>query len=346
MDISSGGAHNEVIHTDNGNGTTVGRGAGSPAPKRRLTTRGRRLRRASSSLAVAVLAAGGLTAGTVVVGAGAASAATAKLSKVLPASVKTGGSVSLGTDANWPVCEYYPKGSGTIAGYEVDLWNAAAKLLGITVKPTSIQFTSLIPAVQSGRFSTAAACFADNATREKQLIFVDFSLAGTRIYTTSANPGHISADPLSLCGKTTATQTGTATVQWVTTTATPYCTKKGKAAITNLEFPSINSALLALYNGKADFFLDTTAAGAYLQKHAPKKIISFSTTLEATVYDGMIFPKSNKQLATAFLAAYKAIEKSGQYAKIFKKWGLTSLVLKNPGLTLATTRPLPGATTS
>ncbi len=290
----------------------------------------------------AVLVAGGMLATTVAVGAGTASAA----SSPLPSAIKSAGVVNIGTDANWPVCEYYPKGSGTISGYEVDLWNAATKLLGVKAKATSIQFTSLIPAVQSGRFDAAAACFADTATRQKNLIFVDFSLAGTRVYTTAANPGHVTGSPLSLCGLTTATQSGTATVQWVTTTANPYCAKHGKAAITNLQFPSINSALLALYDGKADFFLDTIAAGAYLQKHAPKKIISFKAPLFSTVYDGMIFAKSDMPLAKAFLSAYKTMAGNGTTAKIFKKWGLTSLYLKNPGINLTTTRPLPSSTAS
>ena len=46
-------------------------------------------------------------------------------------------------------------------------------------------------------------------------------------------------------------------------------------------------------------------------------------------------------LAAALLAALKAVYAEGAYEKAIARWNLHLLALKEPGLDLATTRPIP-----
>jgi polar amino acid transport system substrate-binding protein len=264
-------------------------------------------------------------------------------SSLLPATIKAAGAMTLGTDADWPVCEYIPSNSKTIIGFEPSVWNAVGSVLGIKVNVVNVTFTDLIPGVESGRFNAAAECIVDNATREKVVTFVDFGLDKANVYVLKSNPHHVGTKLTSLCGLSTATQTGTATLDTVKA-ASKYCTKHGKPKINNVEYPSFTDVQLALYDGRADFILDTSAAGAYMVANAPTKVVR--VTMRGSLpkfYDGVVFNKNEKQLRNAFLSALKTLFKSGQYAKIMKRWKISTLKIKAPGINLAHSNPLPKA---
>ena len=96
-----------------------------------------------------------------------------ELNALLPQAVREKGVLILGTDAEYPPCEYYDE-SGEMVGFEPDLWNAIGEKLGVEVKPESISFDGLMPGVESGRFDAAMECIADRPEREEKYTFVDF----------------------------------------------------------------------------------------------------------------------------------------------------------------------------
>jgi polar amino acid transport system substrate-binding protein len=269
----------------------------------------------------------------------AASGSTAAgLGALLPKSIQQSRVVTLATDAEYPPCESLDS-SQKMVGYEPDLWNAMAAELGVKIDATSITFDSLIPGVQSGRYDMAMECISDSTEREGQVTFVDDAYATGAVYTLASNT-EITTDPLSLCGRSTATQQGLDLAAEITTVLSPYCVKNGKAPITVQQFPSANAALLALYSGRADFVLNDYAAAQAMQQEAPKPIRYVTDPLLQKYYNGIIFSPKSTQLQHAFLAALKAIIANGTYAGIMNKWKLPELELMNPDINLAASRPL------
>jgi polar amino acid transport system substrate-binding protein len=228
-----------------------------------------------------------------------------------------------------------------MVGFEPDLWNAMGAKLGVKIKAVNTAFDGLIPGVQSGRYPIAMECISDSLERQKQVSFVDFVLDKVGVYTTKENASKVTSDPLSLCGLRVAAQTGLDYVGMIKNTLSPHCTKNGKPAIKLSQFPSESAVLLALYSGRADFVLADLPALAYLESKAPKPVVLRTNALLPTLYLGIVTKKDNTQLQQAMLAALKAVIADGTYDKVMKKWKISSLALKDPGINLAQSKPLP-----
>ncbi|MBS1890390.1 MAG: ABC transporter substrate-binding protein [Actinobacteria bacterium] len=266
--------------------------------------------------------------------------ADASLEKMVPANIKEAGTLTLATDATYPPCEWVPSGSSEMVGFEPDLWNALGEKLGLKVDASSINFDGLIPGVQSHRFDTAMECISDTEEREKQVTFVDFMYAELALVALESNSA-ITEDPLSLCGKTAATQSGTVYGELVTDVLSPHCEKNGEESIKLLEFPAETQVLLAVYSGRADFSVNDVAAATYLKKNAPQPVKILTNELMPKQYIGAVVNKSEPELANAMLAGFKSLQADGTYKKILEKWKLPQLALEPPGLNLATARPIP-----
>jgi polar amino acid transport system substrate-binding protein len=270
-----------------------------------------------------------------------AGTAAAPLASLLPPSIRNSGTLVIATDASYPPCEYFAKPGGPMVGFEPDLWNAMGALLGVKIKAVNTAFDGLIPGVQSGRYPVAMECISDSLAREKQVSFVDFVFDNEGVYLLKKNAASITGDPLSLCGKTAAAQTGLDFVGMITGTLDPHCTKHGKPPIKLTQFPSEAAVLLALYTGRVDFSLDDLAALAYLEKKAPQPVLLRTDPLLPKLYLGMVTSKQSSQLQKALLAADKRLVADGTYARVLAKWKISPLSLTSPGINLAKSNPLP-----
>jgi polar amino acid transport system substrate-binding protein len=270
------------------------------------------------------------------------SAADPKLAQMLPADISESGTLTIATDAEYPPCESFKSASDTtMVGFEPDLWNAMGEKLGVKVNAVNTSFDGLIPGVQSKRYPLAMECISDNPEREEQVSFVDFIYAEDAIFTLEENPKNVTTDPLSLCGLTAAAQSGTDIVPVVTETLTPHCTKNGKPAVKLNQYPSQSQVLLSLYSGRADFVVTDLAAAAALKETAPKPITIIQDSLLPKFYLGVVVNKEEKELQQAVLATMKALIADGTYEKVLKKWGVEALALTEPGINLATKKPIP-----
>jgi polar amino acid transport system substrate-binding protein len=263
-----------------------------------------------------------------------------KLNAMLPENIRNTGVLRLATDAHYPPCESVAEDNRTMVGWEPDFWNALGQVMGVKVEPESIAFAGLIPGVASGRYDIAMECIADNPDREKQVMFVDVIFARSAAFTLESNT-EITNDPLSFCGRRTATQQGTNFVESVEQIMSLYCEKNGKSKIDNSIFPSVDATLLALYAGRVDFVLNNAMSVSELKKKAPKPIKVIDVPQLPKRYVGIVINKDNKDLAEALLAGTKALHTTGAYDQIIAKWDLQLLKLPEPGINLVT-RKAPG----
>lgn len=258
-----------------------------------------------------------------------------------PTSGVAGTTLTLATDANYPPCEYFESDSTTMVGFEPDIWNAVAKEIGVTLKVENTDFDSLIPGVQSGRYDLAMECISDRAEREKQVTFLDFIYAEVSVVTTVKYSGPINdTDPLSICGETMGAQTGFDTLSIIKDEINPACVKAGKKEVEIKEFPDAAATYNALYSNRVDFIVLDTAAAAYLNKSAPVELVIHHNEKLPQLYLGMIFANDNTELQQAWKGGLEAIIANGTYDEILKKWDISDLALKEPGINLATAKPI------
>ncbi len=252
-----------------------------------------------------------------------------------------GTTLTLATDANYPPCQYFEEGSDVMIGYEVDLWDAIAEKLGVTLEVENTQFASLIPGVQSGRYDIAMECISDNEEREQQVSFVNYIYDKTDVVTIESYDGPITeGDDLSLCGETMGAQTGFDTIDKVNEILNPACEEAGLDLVVIQEYPNAADTYNALNSGRVDFMILGTSAAAYLNQTAPTPINYASIESFPQKYLGMVIAQDNTDLQEALLAGLEAVIADGTYLEILEKWGMESLALTEPGINLATTRPI------
>ncbi len=270
-----------------------------------------------------------------------ASTPSASSTGAATASGVAGRTLTLATDANYPPCEYFEKGSTEMVGFEPDIWNAVAAKIGVTLKVENTDFDSLIPGVQSGRYNLAMECISDRAEREKQVTFLDFIYAEVSVVTTATYSGPINdTDPLSICGQTMGAQTGFDTLSIIKDQINPACKAAGKAEVKIQEYPSAAATYNALYSNRVDFVVQDTAAAAYLNKTAPVQLTIHHNDKLPKLYLGIIFNTADTDLQQAWKTGLERIIADGSYAEILKKWDISSLALTEPGINLATAKPI------
>lgn len=263
----------------------------------------------------------------------------ASLHAQLPEKIRSSKTLNLVTDAHYPPCESFAEDNKTMVGFEPDLWDALGQVLGIKIKPVSIDFAGLIPGVKSGRYDVAMECISDSAEREKQVSFVNYAYATSEVYTLATEKS-ITNDPLTLCGLKVGVQTGTDFEKAISEIYTPNCTKNGKPAIEQVTLPSADAVLLGLYAGRVDFVLNDAASVDDIRQKAPHPIRTVQMPLMPKYYLGIVVAKENTQLAQVLLKALNVLHETGTYDKIMEKWDLEAMKLDKPGINLTSTQPL------
>ncbi|KAB8313804.1 ABC transporter substrate-binding protein [Erwinia endophytica] len=263
----------------------------------------------------------------------------AALHAQLPEKIRSSKTLNLVTDAHYPPCESFAEDNKTMVGFEPDLWNALGQVLGVTVKPVSIDFDGLIPGVKSGRFDLAVECISDSLEREKQVTFVNYAYATSEVYTL-ATEKTIKADPLTLCGLKVGLQTGTDFEHAIDEIYSPNCTKNGQPAIQKVTLASADAVLLALYAGRVDFVLNDAASVDDIKRKAPKPIRTINMPLMPKYYLGIVVAHQNQQLADVLHKAMAVLIQNGTYDRVMDKWHLSPMKLERPGINLTSTQPL------
>jgi polar amino acid transport system substrate-binding protein len=263
--------------------------------------------------------------GTSSSGTGAAGA-DAAVAKLVPASIRSKGTLTVAADASYAPNEFFASDGKTIIGMDADLSAALAKTMGLKAKLVNETFDGIIPGLAAGKYDMGASSFTDTKAREKTVNFVDYFSAGESFFTKAS--GGTSISGLSgLCNKTVAVEKGT-------TEESDAQAQSKKCKVTVLSFPDQNAANLALQSGRAQLGFADSPVAAYAVKKSGGQFKLVGPALEAAPY-GLAFPKSSG-LDKAVLAALKVLMHNGQYTQILTKWGVQSGAITTPKINGAT----------
>jgi polar amino acid transport system substrate-binding protein len=237
-----------------------------------------------------------------------------KLVAMLPAAIKTKGALTVGTDSTYPPSEYLDTDGKTVIGFDVDLFNAVAKKLGLTTTYQSADFDTIIPGVQSGKYDIGVSSFTINADRMKVADMISYFTAGMQWVTA---PG-TTIDPNNACGKKVAVQKDT-TEQADLATKSKACTDAGKAAIHVDPFVKQDDATTAVVTGKDDAMsADFPVCIDAVNKSSGKLAIDGDQYGDAPY--GYVIPKNDGQLAQAIQGAVQDLITDGTYNTILTTW--------------------------
>jgi polar amino acid transport system substrate-binding protein len=277
----------------------------------------------SSSAAASSSSAGTSTAAATSSAAGtstAAAGADAAVAKLVPAAIKSKGTLTVAADASYAPNEFIGPDGHTVVGMDADLSKALAADMGLKANIVNATFDTIIPGLAGGKYDMGASSFTDTKAREKVVDFVDYFLAGTSFFTKSQG-GTSVAGLADLCGKSVSVESGT-TEESDAKGQSAKCKAGGKGAVTVLVFPTQSAANLALSSGRAQLSMADSPVAAYQVKQS-HGVFTITGKAYGTAPYGLALPK-NSGLAPAVLAALKGLMANGIYAKILAKWGISS----------------------
>ena len=260
------------------------------------------------------------TGGGSTTSAASSPSASNSVAALVPAAVKSKGTITVAMDASYPPDEFIGTDGKTIQGMDVDFGKALAAELGLKANFVNVTFNDIIPRLQSGQYDMGLSSFTDNKTREKTVDFVTYFQAGEGFYVKAGSSKKF--DGLdSLCGAKVAVENGTTELDDANAQAK-------KCKLTVLSFADQNGANLAVSSGRADVgFVDSQVAG-YIVQQSNGQFEVTGTAFAVAPY-GIALPKGNG-MAPAVLAAVKAMMADGTYAQALSKWGVQAGAITNP----------------
>lgn len=289
--------------------------------------RGHRARAVIGSIA-ALTALGGLLTGCATDSAesaeGTAQAVEVRpeLRALLPGELRAESTrIAVGTESGYPPFEYTNE-AGRIVGFEIDLFDAASKRLGLKYNFVDMPFDSLVTELYASNVDAVAAAMSDTPERQVESDFVNYYKDGDAIMVPAGNPQGIKtlAD---LCGRKVAVLGGDSTQQIALQTMNQAeCQAK---PITVMPFDTDADALAQVQAGKADAELTQWSTGAYNAKQVGSGDIFevANTELINPTLLGFRFLKGDVELVRAYQAALQSIIDDGTYAEILAKHDLS-----------------------
>jgi polar amino acid transport system substrate-binding protein len=262
------------------------------------------------------------------------SAAAADPASLVPAAIKSAGTLTIALDATYPPNESLDTDGKTIVGMDADLGAAIATKLGLKATFTNVTFDQIIPGLAGGKYNLGMSSFTDTKEREAKVDFVTYFTAGTSVMVLKGNPAKV-AGPDDLCGRKVAIETGTTQELVDIPAKTKACTDAGKKAITPVALADQNAASLAVQSGRADATLLDSPVGEYAAKQPDAKFEVAGKSYNDAPY-GIAIPKDAGTLKDAVLAALKAMIADGSYKQILDKWGIADGAIDTPVINGAT----------
>ena len=226
------------------------------------------------------------------------------------------GVLTVGSDTSFPPFE--SMNGATAEGFDVDLANALAKELGLTVNFTSQKFDTLIPQLKAGgTFDVIMSAMTITDERKQEIDFstpyIDSnqSIAVVKGKFAKLDGNQTAAINTAFTGKIIGVQSGTTGESWAKENL------KGAKQIT--PFDDTLAAFSALNAGKVDAVVNDLPVSAYLVKssYTGDELVAEIPTGEQY---GIGIASTNAELKTAIDDAFAKLKSNGTYDEIYKKW--------------------------
>lgn len=222
------------------------------------------------------------------------------------AAVKAAGVIKVGNSPDYPPFETIDD-NGKRVGFDIDLMNAIAKIIGVKVKWVTLDFGAIVTAVQSGQVDIGMSGFSITEERKQQVSFTDpYFISGQVVISTPDSKVKTQTD---LNGASIAVGLGTT----------------GQKAAEKIEgaklvFPDdYNVCFVMLKNQGVDAVVADIAVAEQYIKQGGFVQIGKPLTYEETA---IIVEKVDNDIVKALNEALKKIKASGEYDKLVAKWKL------------------------
>ncbi len=220
------------------------------------------------------------------------------------------GKLIMATNAEFPPYEY--KEGDKIIGIDAEVAELIANKLNLTLEIADVEFDSIIPGVQTGKYDMGMAGMTVTDERLKKVDFSTSYATGVQVVIVKEDSTIKSIDDLT--GKKIGTQQGTTGFIYASDT-----TENGGFGEENVTgYPNGAIAVQALKDGKVDcVIIDNEPAKAYVAATTGLKILD---TEYVTEDYAICFAKNNPELKEKVDTALKELIADGSLKKVVDKY--------------------------
>ncbi len=244
----------------------------------------------------------------------------------VPDAIRQSGTLHLSVNATYAPMEYHDTATNELTGLDIDLANALAKQLGLTIVWSDVAFEQLIPALQTSRSDFIISGFSDRASRRETMDFVDYLTTGPQFFTLADSPAKAPAD---LCGMKVGTVRSTSFPVEIDKWSKANCEAAGKPAVQYVPGENSIDVRNQLKQGRIDAAVQGSETLPYAQANEPGKYRILGKPI-AYGYQGIAFRKGDVALRDAVTDAFKALIANGAYTAVLTKYGLAANAVPEP----------------
>ncbi len=251
------------------------------------------------------------------------SAKVDEIANTVPEDIKSSGKLTVGVNIPYTPNEFKDP-SGKIVGFDVDLMNAIAGVLGLTPDYRESDFAKIIPSIQGGTYDVGMSSFTDTKEREQSVDFVTYFSAGIQW---AQRPGG-GIDPNNACGKKVSVQATTTEETDELPAKSKACTDAGKPSIEIVPFDGQDAATNAVVLGQVDAMSADSPVTAYAIKQNNGKLEAAGPVFDSAPYGWPV--KKDSALAQSLQKALEHLIETGKYKEIATNWGVEAGMIDKP----------------
>jgi polar amino acid transport system substrate-binding protein len=245
---------------------------------------------------------------------------TASVSPPPNSELFTAGTLTLGSDVSYPPQEFFPEGSTTATGFDIDLGKALADTMGLRFAVVNTPFDGILPALSSKKFDILISAMTITDDRSKVVDFIPYFIAGESFVVAknaTINPTKLE----DLCGKKVAAESGTAELDEAKglNDAGKPCASNNVKVVT---FEKDTQALAELKKGNVDIHFTDSPVAAYEVQKDPTNLKISGGAIEVAP-EGIAVRKGDTGILTPVKAAFDKLKSDGTYANLLKKWNVS-----------------------
>ncbi|UXA18755.1 bifunctional serine/threonine-protein kinase/transporter substrate-binding domain-containing protein [Mycobacterium sp. SMC-4] len=243
----------------------------------------------------------------------------------VPDDIRDTGRLVIGVNVPYAPMEF-KNADGQLVGFDVDLMNAVARVLGLVPDYRVTAFETILPMVVDGTFNVGMSSITDTRQRERLVDFVTYLQAGTQW---ARRPG-TSLGPASACGSRVGVAQGTLQETDELPAKSGQCTAAGMAPIEMVVFASQDEVTAALVAGEVDAMSADSPVTGFAIKLSRGALVPAGDVFDSKPYGWPVHKGS--ELSESLRLALEHLMDSGEYRAIATMWGVERGMIDQPAV--------------
>lgn len=245
------------------------------------------------------------------------------IAAMVPDTLVSPGILTNGASTDYPPGEFLLSDGKTPTGYDIDIVNALAIVMGLEEGVTQhAEFPTIIPALGT-KFDVGASSFTITPERLEQVNMVSYLEVGSAYAVAKGNPSEF--DPAEPCGSIIGVQTGTFQHDFALALS-DSCVEEGGEAIEVMPHDLQSDIATKVTGGQYDATLADSPVIGFAIISSKGKLEQIGDVIESEP-QGIAIAKEDEQLTAAVQAAMQYLMDEGYLKQILANYGTESSAL-------------------